>query len=117
MFDIIGKRFWFFLISGVVLLVSIISLATFGLKTGIEFSSGSVMTVGFEQKVKQGKLKETLAGLDYPNVIIQRIGSGDFLIRFQISHNKIIKIGLNIRKVQCRNCRYYKITWDQLSHA
>ena len=81
MFDIVGKRLWFFTISGVVILVCIISLATFGLKAGIEFSSGSVMTVGFEQKVDQGELKKELAGLGYANVIIQRVGEDDFLIR------------------------------------
>ncbi len=81
MFDIVGKRFWFFLISGVVILISIISLATFGLKAGIEFSSGSMMTVTFEQKVDQDGLRNELAGLGYDNIIIQRIGGGDFLIR------------------------------------
>lgn len=81
MFDIIGKRFWFFLISGVVILVGVISLATFGLKMGIEFSSGSMMTVGFEQEVDRDELKKELASLGYANVIIQHIGEDDFLIR------------------------------------
>ncbi len=81
MFDIIGKRFWFLLISGVVIVLSVISLVVFGLKPGIEFSSGSIMTVSFEQEVEQGQLKQELANLDYPNAIIQRTGGGDFLIR------------------------------------
>ncbi|MBI2328852.1 MAG: protein translocase subunit SecF [Chloroflexi bacterium] len=81
MFDIVGKRRWFFLIAGVVILTSVISLATFGLKAGIEFSSGSVMTAGFEQPVDQGRLQKELANLGYANVIIQRVGEDDFLIR------------------------------------
>jgi len=81
MFDIIGKRFWFFLISGVVIFIGIISLATFGLKSGIEFSSGSMLTVDFEQEVEQGQLKEELADLGYANAIIQRTGGGDFILR------------------------------------
>jgi len=81
MFDIVGKRFWFFIISGVVVLIGVVSLATFGLKAGVEFSSGSMMTVSFEQKVDQGELKEELTGLGYANVIIQSSGEGDFLIR------------------------------------
>jgi len=81
MLDIIGKRFRFFLISGVVILISVISLATFGLETGIEFSSGSMMTVSFEQEVDQDELQQELASLDYANAIIQRTGEGDFLIR------------------------------------
>ena len=81
MFDIIGKRFRFFIISGVVILIGVVSLLTFGLKSGIEFSSGSMLTVDFEREVEQGQLKQELADLGYSNVIIQRTGAGDFLIR------------------------------------
>jgi len=81
MFDIIGKRFRFFLISGIVILIGVISLLTFGLKSGIEFSSGSMLTVDFEQEVEQGQLKQTLSDLGYSNVLIQRTGAGDFIIR------------------------------------
>jgi len=81
MFDIIGKRFRFFLISGIVIFIGVISLLTVGLKPGIEFSSGSLLTVDFEQEVKQAELKQELADSGYPNVIIQRTGAGDFLIR------------------------------------
>jgi len=81
MLNIVGKRFWFFLISGVAILIAIISLATFGLKPGIEFSSGSMLTVSFEQEVDQSDLKQELVSLGYDNVLIQRTGEGDFLIR------------------------------------
>ena len=81
MFDIIGKRFRFFFISGIVILIGVISLLTIGLKPGIEFSSGSLLTVDFEQDVEQAQLKQEMADLGYPNVIIQRTGAGDFLIR------------------------------------
>ena len=79
--DIIGKRFRFFLISGVIILIGVISLATLGLETGIEFSSGSMMTVNFEQEVSQGELRQELASLGHTNVIIQQTGAGDFFIR------------------------------------
>jgi len=81
MFDITGKRFWCFLIAGGVILIGIVSLATFGLKSGIEFSSGSMMTVSFEQEVDQRSLEQELANLGYTNAIIQHTGAGDFLIR------------------------------------
>jgi len=81
MFDITGKKFWFFVISGVLILFGIVSLATFGLKAGIEFSSGSLMTVSFEQEVDHDELRQELASLGYTNAIVQRTGEGDFLIR------------------------------------
>ena len=81
MFDIIGKRFWFFLISIVVILIAVVSLVTFGLKPGIEFSSGSIVTVSFNQEVSQDELTRELTSLGYDNALIQRTGGGDFIIR------------------------------------
>jgi preprotein translocase subunit SecF len=81
MIDIVGKRFWFFLGSGIVLLFCIISLANFGLKPGIELSSGSMLTVHFEQTVTEADLKQELANLGYTGTIVQHTAAGDFLIR------------------------------------
>jgi preprotein translocase subunit SecF len=81
MSDIIGKRFRFFLISGVVILIGIISLASFGLKSGIEFSSGSLLTLDFEQEVTVAEVKQELGNLGYDNTIVQITGEGDTIIR------------------------------------
>ena len=81
MLDIVGKRFWFLLISVVIILICIISLAVIGLEAGVEFSSGSVMTVGFEEEVTRSELEKELSGLGYTNVIIQSVGEEDWLIR------------------------------------
>jgi preprotein translocase subunit SecF len=81
MFDIVGKRTLFFLISEAVILIGIIALVVFGLKPGIEFSSGSIMTVSFAQEVDQAELEQELANLGYSNVIIQHTEEGDFIIR------------------------------------
>jgi len=83
MFDIAGKRPLFLLVSEVVILIGIIALVVIGLKPGIEFSSGSLLTVSFDQEVSQSELKQELANLGYDNVIIQRTGAGDFFIRTQ----------------------------------
>lgn len=79
--NIIGKRFYFFAISGLVILVGIISLFTFGLRYGIEFSSGSVVRVDFEKAVELDKLRQELAGLGYGNALIQHTEADDYIIR------------------------------------
>jgi preprotein translocase subunit SecF len=88
MFDIIGKRFWFFLISGVVILISIIALVTVGLPSGIEFSSGSMLTVRFEESVEYAQFQQEMNNLGYTDAIIQRIdkrsGETEFLIRTHV---------------------------------
>ena len=80
MLDIIGKRFWFLVISGALTLICIILLAAFGLELGIDFSSGSILTVSFEQEVDQGQLEQELAGLGYTSATVERNPEGDFLI-------------------------------------
>jgi len=81
MFDIIGKRSRFFLISGILLLICIISLISFGLKAGIEFSSGSLLTLKFEQEVTIAEVKQELDNLGYDNAIVQITADDDILIR------------------------------------
>ena len=81
MFDIIGKRFRFFIISGIVILICIISLAGFGLKAGIEFSSGSQLTLSFDNEVEVSELRQELRDLGYTSTIVQSTGGGDILIR------------------------------------
>jgi len=83
MLNITGKRFLLLIITEIIILIGIIALVVFGLKPGIEFSSGSLLTLGFEQEVEQRELKAELVNLGYDNVIIQRTGAGDFFIRTQ----------------------------------
>lgn len=84
MFDIIGKRFRFFTISGIVLLICIISLLSFGLKAGIEFNSGSQLTLRFDNQVETTELRQELRDMGYTSTIVQATGGGDFLIRTTI---------------------------------
>jgi preprotein translocase subunit SecF len=65
MFDIVGKRIWFFAISLVLILVCVIALAVLGLKPGIDFSSGSIMTLSFEEAVTAKDVGEELTRLGY----------------------------------------------------
>jgi len=81
MMDIVGKRFWFFLISAVVIIPGIVSLAIFGLQLGVDFSSGTTMTLRFDAEVEQGQLRQVLADSGYDEAMIQRTGEGDFLVR------------------------------------
>jgi preprotein translocase subunit SecF len=81
MFNIIGKRYIFFIISGILIVASIISLATVGLKSGIEFSSGSMLSVKFETDTEYSQFQQAMKDLGYTDAIIQHTGAGEFLIR------------------------------------
>jgi len=80
--NIIGKKKVYIGIAVLLLVICIVSLLTIGLKTGVEFSSGSILTVGFESEISSDQLRSFLASTeDYSGALIQRTGTGDFIIR------------------------------------
>jgi preprotein translocase subunit SecF len=81
MIDFIGKRFKLIAFTAILLIIFIIVLATSGLKMGIDFSSGSLLTISFDNEVTIEDLRQELSNLDYDNAIVQVTGDGDFLIR------------------------------------
>ena len=83
MFHITGKRSLFLIISEGLILIGIIALLVFGLKPGIEFSSGSILTISFEGEVEQSELETAMVELGYTNAIVQHTGESDFIIRTQ----------------------------------
>jgi preprotein translocase subunit SecF len=99
MLDIIGKRFWFFLFSGVLILVAVVSLATFGLKPSIQFSSGTMITVSFASPVKYADFQQELSDLGYTKVDITPVGNNEFNIRTDkiISDEKALEDALVAR--------------------
>jgi len=80
MIDFVGKKRWFSLISGILIIAGIISLAVFGLKPGIDFAGGTSMTFQFSPPVEQSQLREEMAKLGYDKATIQNAGEGNFII-------------------------------------
>lgn len=80
MMNIVGKRLWFFAVSAMLLVVCAVSLAVFGLKTGIDFASGSLLTVKFDQAVKPTDVQSTLPGFGYKGTV-EVDAQGNIVIR------------------------------------
>jgi preprotein translocase subunit SecF len=80
MIDLVSKKQWFFLISGILIVAGIISLAIFGLKPGTDFAGGTSMTLQFNPPVEQSQLREGMAELGYDKAAIQKAGEGNFII-------------------------------------
>lgn len=80
MFDFVTNRKWFFLGSGLVILISVISLIASGLNLGVEFSSGSTMTLVFREGVEQESLRDKLVSLDHSEAIVQHSAKDAFLV-------------------------------------
>lgn len=80
MFDFISKRNWFFLISAIIIIAGVITLIVAGLNTGIEFSSGSTMTLVFKEPVQQADLRAAFAELGHSEAIIQHSSKDAYFI-------------------------------------
>ncbi|MPZ15760.1 MAG: protein translocase subunit SecF [Chloroflexi bacterium] len=82
LYDLVGKRHWFFLFSAVVIVPGLISLLLpGGLRPGIDFTSGSIMTVRFETPVEQSALRDAYVDLGHDEAIVQRSDDGAFIVR------------------------------------
>ena len=80
--DIVGKRRLFFRISGVVMLLSIVSLIIPpALNLGIEFTGGSTISLEFGVQVSESQLRDALVDLGHPEAVIQSAGDNKFFIR------------------------------------
>ncbi|BAQ34226.1 protein translocase subunit SecF [Dehalococcoides sp. THU3] len=78
---IIQHRPLFIFISALIILAGLASLLIFGLKPGIDFSSGSILTVKFDQTISIDELTQELRSLGHSEAIVQITGDGDYLIR------------------------------------
>ena len=83
MFDFVRNRRFFYLLSAILLVPGVISLILpGGLNPGIDFTSGTIMTIQFDQPVDSNKLRDEFAQLGHSEAIVQQ-SSGDntFIVR------------------------------------
>ncbi|PJA32617.1 MAG: protein translocase subunit SecF [Zetaproteobacteria bacterium CG_4_9_14_3_um_filter_53_7] len=83
-YDFFGKRKIAFVISAVMLLVSLGALATKGLNFGIDFTGGTLVEVKFDKAPAIGDVRAAISPKGYGNAMIQEFGSPEeILIRVQ----------------------------------
>jgi len=81
-FDFMSKRRLALVVSLVLVLLSVGSLATRGLNFGIDFTGGTLIEVGYDAAVDLGEVRGTLNDAGYDDAIAQHFGtSKDVLIR------------------------------------
>jgi len=78
--DFIGKRGYFFALSGAVILAGTISLAVRGVNLGLDFTGGTLLQVAFEKPVGIAEVREAMsaAGVD---AAIQSLGDRSYALR------------------------------------
>lgn len=82
MLDFAGKRWWYLTASLILFLIAAAALVLWGLKPGIEFTSGSSFTIEFtERTVSQGEVRRAMGDLGHPEARVQGAGTNKYLIR------------------------------------
>ena len=72
--NIVDKRLWYFLTAGILTVICVASLVAFGIRPGVEFSSGSILNITFEQPVSETALIQEMNNLGYNDLLIQNDG-------------------------------------------
>ena len=72
-------------ISFITFALAVFFLLTRGLHLSVEFTGGTVMEVAYTQTADIGKVRDTVSGLGYSDVIVQNFGtSRDVMIRLPV---------------------------------
>ncbi len=82
MIDVVGKRIWFLGFSLAIFVIGIISLAIPpNLNLGIDFLSGTGITVSFEKEINTEQIQNEFSNLGLSSTNTQSLGDGTFFIR------------------------------------
>ena len=101
--NIIKNSKYFYIFSGTLVLVSILSLIAWGLKPGIDFTGGSFLELNFTaDRPVTDEIQKSLSALDLGELKIQESGEKNVILRFkhidEETHQKIIsKVKENLK--------------------
>lgn len=89
MYNILGKRKYFYIFSGTLMLLSIIALSVWGLKYGLDFTGGTLMEIRNEKiEIKNDDLKSTLKEIGIEDAVITPTQNNAYLIRYANSSDE-----------------------------
>ncbi|RIZ70258.1 MAG: protein translocase subunit SecF [Methylococcales bacterium] len=101
--NFIGNRNKAILFSSVLMLISIVSLATRGLQMGIDFTGGTLIEVGYQQAADLTVLRNTLDTQGFDDATVQNFGTTkDVLIRLK-PHTDISNADLSTKVLEAIN--------------
>lgn len=84
MFDIVGKRYWFFLLSTVIVVPGLIALLLWGLNLSIDFTGGALLELQFQnptEALQPAQITSQLTELGYPGSLVQSSSDNVVFIR------------------------------------
>jgi preprotein translocase subunit SecF len=96
-YNFIGNRKWAYIVSGLITLIGIFSLATQGLRYDIDFTGGTLVQVRFDKTPSVADIRRALSRIGLGESIIQEFGStNEFILRMPLSSSSSEELGKRI---------------------
>jgi preprotein translocase subunit SecF len=83
MLDLVGKRYLWFLLSLIIILPGLGSLAVNGLQLGIDFTGGTLWEIEVEEGTSSAAIQDVLQQEGYPGARVQESDDSQMLIRME----------------------------------
>lgn len=80
-YNIVGKRIYAYWISGLLILLGLLSFIFQGLNYGIDFRGGTLIQLKFEEPISAGEIRSLLKSPELGTPQIQRSGPNEYMIR------------------------------------
>lgn len=105
--NIIGRRKIWFAFSGTIIAISMLALALWGLRFGVDFRGGSLLEVGLPSEVEVEQIRQAVQPLSLGNLVVQPTDRGTFILRMEsideAKHQEILTNLRNLGEVSERN--------------
>jgi len=111
MINLMGKKWWFFILSTIMIIPGVISLFLYGLKLGIDFSGGALLEYRFEKNIDKEILKQNVSLAKVEVSSVTDSGSNTYIIKTKPISQDAIN---NIREIL--NQKYEKVTEERVEN-
>jgi preprotein translocase subunit SecF len=81
--DLVGKRYWYFLFSLIIIVPGTIAIALGWLRPSIDFTGGTLWELRFERPVQPEEVRQALAGQGHGDALVQTAEGNVVLIRLK----------------------------------
>jgi len=81
MIDVMSKKTWYFVFSGLVIIPGVVALIIWGLNLGIDFTGGTLVELSFQNKINKNSLETVIEKNNIEVASIAPTGAGTYLIR------------------------------------
>ena len=99
MLNLMGKKWWFFVLSLVIILPGTISLFLYGLNLGVDFTGGALLEYKFERSINKDNLHEKIVKQNIEVSSIADSGNNTYIIKTKpVDGQKILEVKKELEK-------------------